>query len=337
MGKREFLTDLCSSPGHRGPQANAFSHHRHPRAVDCSKCPAPAVTLIRYSGQHLCRQHFLEFVERRARQELRRQADFRGGETVVVGLSGGKDSSTATALLQETLADRRDMKLLAVTVDEGIAEYRPGGIEAARALCGSLGIENRVFSYRERYQVEMDQVVLRDPEAIPCSYCGVFRRGSLNAAARELGADYLVTGLNLDDTAQSILMNLCRGDVAKLARLGPHETAREGLVPRLQPLRLIPEKEVYLYAMLRGLKFHDATCPHAERAQRQRFRDMIARLEEASPGTRHALLASHETIRGLLAEREPPEETGRCERCGDPASLRLCRACELTERLAGMA
>src|SRR3972149_307373 len=131
------------------PQPIPLANHCHPRAVDCSKCPAPAVTLIRYSGQHLCRQHFLEFVERRARQELRRQADFRGGGAGVVGLSGGKASSTATALLQETLADRRDMKLLAVTVDEGIAEYRPGGIEAARALCGSLGIEHRVFSYRE--------------------------------------------------------------------------------------------------------------------------------------------------------------------------------------------
>ena len=305
--------------------------------MDCSKCPAPAVSLIRYSGQHLCRTHFLNFVERRVRQELRRQVEFRGGETVVVGLSGGKDSSTATQLLQEILTPRRDVHLIAVTVDEGIAEYRPGGIEAARALCSSLGIEHRVFSYRERYQVEMDQVVLRDPEAIPCSYCGVFRRGSLNAAARELEADYLVTGLNLDDTAQSILMNLCRGDVAKLGRLGPHTVPREGLVRRLQPLRLIAEKEVYLYAMLREIPFHDATCPHAERAQRQRFREMIARLEEASPGTRHALLASHESIREMLAERDLPEESARCERCGDPASLRLCRACELTERLAGMA
>jgi uncharacterized protein (TIGR00269 family) len=307
------------------------------RLVPCSKCSAPAITLIRYSGQHLCRAHFLDFVERRAKAELRRQVDFRGGETVAVGLSGGKDSSAATLLLHEVLGGRRGMHLVAVTVDEGIAAYRPGGLEAARHLCASLGVEHVVVGYRERFGATMDEVVERDPEAIPCGYCGVFRRGSLNAAARELGADYLVTGLNLDDTAQGILMNLCRGDIPKLARLGPHTARKEGLVPRLQPLRTIPEKEVYLYAMLRGLRFHDATCPHAERAQRLRFRDMVMRLEGASPGTRHALLASYEELRPLLAERYAAEDPGRCERCGEPATLRICRACELTERLAGMA
>src|SRR3989475_2579400 len=86
--------------------------------------------------------------------------------------------------------------------------------------------------------------------------------------------DYVATGLNLDDTAQSILMNVARGDVEKLARMGPHETRQPGLVPRIQPLRMIPEKEVYLYALLRGIEFHDATCPYAERAQRGRFRDI---------------------------------------------------------------
>jgi len=305
--------------------------------VDCSKCRAPAVAWIRYSGQHLCRAHFLEFVERRVKQEVRRQVDFRGGERLVVGLSGGKDSSTVTLLMHDLLARRGVVELVAVTVDEGIAEYRPGGIAAAKKLCATLGIEHRVFAYKDSAGMGMDEVVRRDPDAIPCSYCGVFRRQTLNRAARELDADYVVTGLNLDDTAQSVLMNLCRGDVESLARLGPHDTVQPGLVPRLQPLRMIPEKEVYLYAMLRGIRFHDATCPHADRAQRGRFRDVIARLEEASPGTRHALVAAHVELRSLLADRYPPQDLVPCERCGEPTANRLCRACALTERLTGMA
>src|SRR5436309_10598234 len=233
----------------------------------CSKCAAPAVTLIRYSGQHLCGNHFREFVERRVKQELHRQIDLRGGERIAVGLSGGKDSSTTTVLLHEILAARRDVGLLAITVDEGIASYRPEGLRFARALCEALGIEHRVVRYEDTVGWGMDEVVAADPTAIPCSYCGVFRRQALNVAAKETDADYLATGLNLDDTAQSILMNVARGDVEKLARLGPHERVQPGLVPRLQPLRMIPEKEAYLYAMRRGIPFHDATCPHAERAQ----------------------------------------------------------------------
>src|SRR5207249_11348636 len=116
-----------------------------------------------------------------------------------------------------------------------------------------------------------------------------FRRAARSRAAREVGADYVATGLHLEDTAQRSLMNSARGDIEKLARMGPHEPRQPGLVPRIQPLRMIPEKEVYLYSLLQGIEFHDATCPYAERAQRGRFRDIVHRLEEESPGTRHAI------------------------------------------------
>jgi len=177
----------------------------------CSKCDASAVTLIRYSGQHLCRDHFLAFVERRVKHELRSQVDLSGGERIAVGLSAGKDSSVATVLLHDILRARRDVELVAITVDEGIASYRPGSLPLAEALCKGLGIEHRIVRLEDTAGWAMDDVVGADPTAIPCSYCGVFRRQALNVAAKETDADYLATGLNLDDTAQSILMNVARG------------------------------------------------------------------------------------------------------------------------------
>ena len=300
----------------------------------CSKCDASAVTLIRYSGQHLCRDHFLAFVERRVKHELRSQVDLSGGERIAVGLSAGKDSSVATVLLHDILRARRDVELVAITVDEGIASYRPGSLPLAEALCKGLGIEHRIVRLEDTAGWAMDDVVGADPAAIPCSYCGVFRRQALNVAAKETDADYLATGLNLDDTAQSILMNVARGDIDKLARLGPHERVQPGLVPRLQPLRMIPEKEAYLYAMLRGIPFHDATCPHAERAQRGRFREIVNHLEEESPGTRHAIVRGYDQLRPLFAEHFPPAPLQECVVCGEPTSGITCKACELAAKLA---
>ena len=305
--------------------------------MQCSKCESPAVTLIRYSGQHLCDGHFRDFVERRVKHEVRSQVEFRGGERVAVGLSGGKDSSTTTFLLREILAPRRDIEVVAITVDEGIASYRPEGIRSAESLCRGLGIEHRVARYEDHVGWGMDEVVAADPNAIPCSYCGVFRRNALNRAAREAGADFVATGLNLDDTAQSILMNVARGDVERLARLGPHGRAQPGLIPRLQPLRMIPDKEVYLYAMLRGIRFHDGTCPHAERAQRGRFRDIVNRLEEDSPGTRHAIVRGYDRLRPAFMEHLPPTPLAECAACGEPTAGILCKACELRSRLEGLA
>ena len=300
----------------------------------CNRCPAPAVEWIRYNGAHLCGEHFLEFVERRVKRELRSQIELSGGERIAIGMSGGKDSSATAVLLARFFQGRRDVELIGVTVDEGIASYRPEGVEFARRLCTTLGIEHRVVAYEDTVGHTMDEVVSLDAPAIPCSYCGPFRRQALNRAARAADADYVATGLNLDDTAQSILMNVTRGDVEKLARLGPHESRQPGLIPRIQPLRMIPEKEVYLYALLRGIAFHDATCPYAERAQRGRFRDIVHRLEEASPGTRHAIVRGYDQMRPLLQTRYPAAELNECARCGEPTVNDVCKACELREQIA---
>lgn len=272
------------------------------------------------------------------KQEVRRELDLKGQATkIAVGLSGGKDSSTALFLLHRYLGQRPDVTIEAITVDEGIDGYRPPSLETARTFCQQLGVPHHVISYEETVGFPMDRVVRVDAEAIPCSYCGVFRRHALNRKAREIGADYLATGLNLDDTAESILMNVARGDVERLARLGPHEHVQPGLVPRLQPLRNVPELEVYLYAYLQKIPFHDAECPYAERAQRGRFKEMLHRLEEESPGTRHAIVRGYDQLRPAIEAAWPPTTLNACARCGEPTINKVCKACEMRERLGQMA
>ncbi len=306
--------------------------------MTCDRCPQPSVVFLRYSGAHLCSVHFQEYLERRVKQEIRRELDLTGTPTkIAVALSGGKDSSTALVLLHRYLGQRRDVALEAITVDEGIEGYRPPSLEVARDLCSNLGVKHHVIAYREVAGFEMDRVVRVDPDAIPCSYCGVFRRQALNRKAVEIGADYLATGLNLDDTAESILMNVARGDVERLARLGPHEQVQPGLVPRLQPLRMIPELEVYLYAFLKGFRFHDANCPYAERAQRGRFKEILHRLEEDSPGTRHAIVSGYDALRAVIQKAWPPAPLHACVRCGEPTVHDVCKACDLKVRLERMA
>lgn len=294
------------------------------------------MTFIRYSGAHLCSEHLSRFVETRAKREVRRQLRLEGPTRVACALSGGKDSSVATYLLHTILGRRPDVELVAVTVDEGIAGYRPPSLERAKALCETLDLEHHVLAYRDLVGWEMDAVVAADPEKIPCSYCGVFRRKALNVLAREVEADYLATGLNLDDTTQTVLMNLGRADLEKLARMGPHDRLQPGLVPRIQPLRTVPEKEVYLYALLEEIPFHDGTCPYAERGLRNRYREALLNLERDSPGTRHALLSSYEELKGLLRERHPPVSLSACDRCGEPTMARLCQSCRFVERLAAL-
>lgn len=294
------------------------------------------MTFIRYSGAHLCAEHLSVFVETRVKREVRRQLRLEGSTRVACALSGGKDSSVATHLLHAILGRRPDVELVAVTVDEGIAGYRPPSLERAQALCRTLDLEHHILTYRDLVGWEMDEVVAADTETIPCSFCGVFRRKALNVLARQVEADYLATGLNLDDTTQTVLMNLGRADLEKLARMGPHDHVQPGLVPRVQPLRTVPEKEVYLYAFLEEIPFHDGSCPYAERGLRNRYREVLLDLERDSPGTRHALLSSFEELKGLLRERHPPASLSACARCGEPTMARLCQSCRFVEHLAAL-
>src|SRR2546427_9066279 len=162
--------------------------------MQCARCTEPAVTLVRYSGQHLCAGHFLEFVERRVKREIHHQVEFRGGERVAVGLSGGKDSCTTTVLLHEVLAPRRDIEILAITVDEGIASYRPEGLRFAQALCKEIGLEHRTVRYEDTVGWEMDRVVAAEPTAIPCRYSGVLRRSAPESSPPEACAPSRRTG-----------------------------------------------------------------------------------------------------------------------------------------------
>jgi uncharacterized protein (TIGR00269 family) len=90
----------------------------------------------------------------------------------------------------------------------------------------------------------------------------------------------------------------------------------------------VPEREVYLYARLEGLPFDHRECPHASRAQRNLFREIVWRLEEAQPGTRQALLRTHEQLVARWLTFDDVGAPRRCLGCGEASTGELCRACE---------
>ena len=148
----------------------------------------------------------------------------------------------------------------------------------------------------------------------------------MNLESLSLESDYVALGMNLDDYSQSILMNVARGDVDRLARMAPHSDSRDGMVRRILPLRRIPEKEVMLYAILKGIDFDASWCPYYEKAQRNTFRDVVETLEERSPGTRFALLNFLDRIRPSIRGGSDTA-VGKCAVCGQPSSSEICPVC----------
>ncbi|MFB6184354.1 MAG: TIGR00269 family protein [Haloarculaceae archaeon] len=329
--------------------------------MDCDKCGDEAVMHAAYSGLHMCEAHFRQSVEKRVRRRIREDnlvpddATPEDPETWVVGLSGGKDSVVLTQILQETFAEDPRIELLALSIHEGIEGYRDESLAACRELTDDLGVRHEVVTYDEEFDVRMDAVAEDDPlDMAPCAYCGVFRRDVLSRYAAEFDADKLLTGHNLDDEAQTALMNFLEGDLGQMAdhfdaSLGrfPDADGPKGgdyelrhvpadMIPRAKPLRDVPEKEVALYAHLRDLPAHVTECPHASEAYRGEIRELLLDLEENHPGTRHSIVAGYEDLAGMVARHvrdEQADDYGECDRCGAPTASDVCRKCSLVEAL----
>ncbi|WP_255168469.1 tRNA 2-thiolation protein NcsA [Natrononativus amylolyticus] len=319
--------------------------------MDCNRCDDAAVMHAAYSGAHLCEHHFRESVEKRVRRRVRRDdlvpkdASPENPQTWVIGLSGGKDSVVLTQILHETFAEDPRIELVGLTIHEGIEGYRDRSLEACVDLAAALEIRHEVVSYEEEFDIRMDEVVEEDPENMAaCAYCGVFRRDLLSNYAEQLGADLMLTGHNLDDEAQTALMNVLEGDVSQVAKhfdasLGPlsEREEQDEFVPRAKPLRDIPEKEVALYAHLRDLPAHITECPHSSEAYRGEIQQLLYGLEENHPGTRHSILSGYEELAGIVAERYRGDEDGvelrECVECGSTTTRETCRKCSLLESI----
>ncbi len=125
----------------------------------------------------------------------------RDGETVAVGVSGGKDS----LLLLAALAHLRrfypkKFNLVAVTIDSGV----PGmDFTPVKELCAQLEVPYHIVLV-PTYEI----VFLSRKEKNPCSLCAKMRRGALNTAMKEHGFNKLALGHHFDDAVETFMMSL---------------------------------------------------------------------------------------------------------------------------------
>ena len=95
--------------------------------------------------------------------------------------------------------------------------------------------------------------------------------------AERAGATKLATGHNLDDEAQSVLMNVLRGDLMRLVRNSGMDSGGR-FIPRVKPLMYIQEKEIATCLMVQGEWEDLPECPYAVHALRREVRSILSEL-----------------------------------------------------------
>jgi uncharacterized protein (TIGR00269 family) len=302
----------------------------------CSACKTREAFFYRqYSGEKLCKKCFTQSIEAKVRATIIRYHMLGFDDHLAVAVSGGKDSLSLLHILAKLKRSRPKTTLTAVTVDEGIKGYRDEALDIAASNCKQLEIPHHIVSFKELYGFTLDEMICKAREKgqtqlTACAYCGVLRRKAINNGARQVKADKIATAHTLDDEVQTVLMNIFRGDIARLAKEKPVTSEVHPLfVQKIKPFCEIPENESALYAYVKKIQFQDTPCPYASEALRNDIRGMLNRMEEKHVGTKFTVFRALERLRPALEETVKKEDFKMCVECGEPSALDLCKSCEL--------
>ena len=220
------------------------------------------------------------------------------GDTILVCVSGGKDSYTLLSLLMglQTRAPV-SFKLIAMNLDQ----KQPGfPADVLPGYFASLGIDFRIVE-ADTYSVVKEKI----PEGkTTCSLCSRLRRGIIYRTAKELGANKIALGHHRDDLVHTLFLNLFFG--GKLKAMPPKLVTDDGAHIVIRPLAYCAEADIARFA--RGMNFPIIPCNlcgSQENLQRQKIREMMADWDKRFPGRTEAVLtALQNVVPSHLADRQ---------------------------------
>ncbi|KAF7065531.1 hypothetical protein CFC21_071627 [Triticum aestivum] len=299
----------------------------------CTRCGERKAALKRPKTlEQICRECFYIVFEDEIHQTIVDNNLFKAGERVAIGASGGKDSTVLAYVLSElNKRHKYDLDLFLLSIDEGITGYRDDSLETVKRNELQYGLPLKIVSYKDLYDWTMDDIVKAIGLKNNCTFCGVFRRQALDRGAALLKVDKIVTGHNADDIAETVLLNILRGDIARLSRCTFITTGEDGPIPRCKPFKYTYEKEIVMYAYFKKLDYFSTECIYSPNAYRGFAREFIKDLERMRPRAILDIITSGENFRISTTTRMP--EQGTCERCGYISSQKLCKACVLLDGL----
>ncbi|MGC9071430.1 MAG: ATP-binding protein [Acidilobus sp.] len=299
----------------------------------CFKCGRPARVRLTYARAWLCDDHFVEYVKEKVIRSVQGYEMLKPGEQVLVGVSGGKDSSALMDILDRA-SDELKVDVVAVHINMGIGDYSRESIEAFRQACSRTHrVKCLELDLKDLLGVYLPDI-LRRIRRPACSVCGLLRRYLLNALALELGATAVATGHHMNDLMAYAVKNFLGQRLDQISKLGPVEQGEASAVRRVRPLYEVYEDEARAYVMTAGVPYTPAVCPFKpRRSVEMTIKEMLEALERDSPSI---LISSARALaKEIVRYPRSQEPMGRCVYCGMPTSREVCGFCSLTRSILG--
>ncbi len=296
--------------------------------MKCRRCGGGAVIELRWHNAAFCAPDFLEFFRNQVREAIRRHRMFTPEEPVLVAVSGGKDSLALWDVLIE-----EGYRTAGLHLDLGIFDYSAESRARCQAFAAARGATLVVRSVAEEVGAPVPVIkdVTRRP---PCSGCGLSKRYLMNKAALDLGFPVVATGHNLDDEAATLFGSVMHWQTDALPRQSPAlPSTHPRLVRRVKPLYRLSERETAAYAFLRRIDYIVEECPFAKGATSIAYKEILNRMEDASPGAKHTFLFGFLEKARPAFERVEAVPLRECARCGQVTTGTVCAFCKLSDQV----
>ena len=269
--------------------------------MQCDKCGNEAIIFQPYSGRHLCREHLVADIETRIKREIRAGHWMRPGDHLAVALSGNKSSRALLFFFHTLIAQRRDIRLSAIIIDEGIAGYRT--LHQIRKLADVLDIPCYHGSFQDEFQLTIDVLAGGRDAGSSCNRCRELRTALVETIARREHITRIISGRTLEDKAGAILENLLIGEVESLIA----DDIRESSIPWVDPLGSVPRTEAGIYADLRCPGVDISGCPYRGSGFSEEVGELLESYTNRHPATPFSIAGVGKALReGCGHVRAPP-------------------------------
>jgi uncharacterized protein (TIGR00269 family) len=270
-------------------------------------------------------ESFIAAFEQRVRDTIRDFGLIDRQEKIFVAASGGKDSTVLLYVLKKFGYD-----VEAITINAHIGCYSDASLDNLKKFCTKENIVLHEVSLQKEFGYKLCHILALMEEKgfnkTSCSICGTLRRYLLNKYGKKLGATILLTGHNIDDETEGMLMALSRGDVQLISRSGPLVTSTsETFVRRAKPLYFVFEDEVERYSKVKQFDVHYGWCPCSVKASRRFY----AELEITSEKKFNLAQNVVSQIAQLRQIYKSTTEVNHCSVCEQPTSHNICQTCTI--------
>lgn len=211
---------------------------------------------------------------------------FEENDSILVGVSGGKDSLLLLEVLGELKGKLRyNINIIPVHIKVTAAEYSINK-EAINEICQKYGFELKIYET----VVNFDESTKKGP----CFICSWHRRKLLFTLARELNCNKLALGHHMDDAVQTLLMNMIyHGSISSMPlKLSMFNNRLE----LIRPLLFINEKDIVAYQQLRNYPELVKDCPYGSATKRNSMKELVAVFEKIHPLAKQNIFKSMSKI-----------------------------------------